>query len=155
MRIVVCWLVSGIWKSSISRGQSKVGEVIILVLSWRLIFGRFRGMVSFLSQEMWPLRFPLPIPSQFGSRCWIRRYVFIEVFSMNSSRGSRPANTSSPAVGHFDLTGDMGSRASLWSFLAFSRKYLEDSRSDHSLKQPFHQMWCRTPHGTHGCSVEQ
>ena len=50
---------------------------------------------------------------------------------MNSSRGIRPAITSSPAVGHLDLTGDMGSRASLWSFLAFSWKPLDEVTLPH------------------------
>jgi hypothetical protein len=122
--------------------------VIRLILSWRFIFGRLRGRVSFLSQKMWPLRFPLPIPSQFGSKCWIQRKILIEVFSINSSRGNKPAKISSPVVGHFDLTGDKGSRASLWSFLAFSRKPFDEVALPQTW-QPYEKAGLTTPSRSH------
>jgi hypothetical protein len=50
----------------------------------------------------------------------------MEVFSMKSSRGNRFTITSNHAEGHLDLTKDMGNRASLWSFLAFSWKPLDE-----------------------------
>ena len=67
---------------------------------------------------------------------------------MKSSRGSRFAITSSPAVGHLDLTGDIGNRASLWSFLAFSWKPFDEATLPH-MWQPYERAGLTTPSKSH------